>query len=227
MENHKNKYLKYKKKYLDLKNNTNSSPNINKKGGEYLEKNDDVIKFILNNVSTIDEYYNSDEIIGKFTPGELFYGLNITMKLEDMEKIYTENKYIQLRPYQGEKILTIGCGNRRLETANAEPYLNNKTQIDDKRNYDRYHSHHNEFTIDMTLVANPSIVCNFNSDSKFTTIPDNSFNLIYFEGSCDPEINRNEIKRLLNNKSTSFCIGMNNGKYCVYSYYSDGEYYIQ
>ena len=79
----------------------------------------------------------------------------------------------------------------------------------------------------MSLIANPSIVCNFNSDSKFTTIPNNSFNLIYFEGSCDPEINRNEIKRLLDNKTTSFCIGIDEGKYYVYSYYSDGKYNIQ
>lgn len=99
MDNYKNKYSKYKKKYLDLKNNTSSSSNINKKGGnQYLEKNDDIIKFIKNNVSTIDDYFNSNEIIEKFTPNELFYGLNITMKFEDIEKIYTDNKYIQLRP---------------------------------------------------------------------------------------------------------------------------------
>ena len=70
----------------------------------------------------------------------------------------------------------------------------------------KYHNHTDVFTIDISLVANPSIVSNFNAESHYKTIPDNSFDIIIFEGSGEPSENSNEIKRLLNKNNLSYGI---------------------
>ncbi len=75
-------------------------------------------------------------------------------------------------------------------------------------------------------MANPSIIGNFNPETKFLTIPNGSFNLIYFEGGGNPSDNIPEIKRLLDNKTSSFCINMQEGFYFVHSYYADGNFII-
>ncbi len=220
MENYKKKYFKYKNKYLELKNKSES---YNLSGGVYLKENDEVLKYLKETSKLIYEL-NSDEYFNEYQPIDIFYGLNISLKLEEIQKIFNENKYLQIRPYAGEKILTIGCGNRRIDSGNVSPYLDSKSDIEFKRKFDLTHSHNNEFTIDATLVANPSIIGVFDDESKFLTIPDHSFNLIYFEGSGYPENNIDEIKRLLNNKTTSFCIAMDEGDYFVHSCYIDGKF---
>jgi hypothetical protein len=80
----------------------------------------------------------------------------------------------------------------------------------------------------MTLVANPSIVAEFNGHIIFETIPDNSFDIIIFEGGGDPNDNPLEIKRLLNKNNLSFCIcnSVIDGKMIIYSYWSDNKYII-
>jgi hypothetical protein len=60
----------------------------------------------------------------------------------------------------------------------------------------------------------------------YTTIPSNSFDLIFFEGGGEPNTNPNEIKRLLNSNTNSFCLAMDEGKYIVYSYWTEGRYII-
>lgn len=68
---------------------------------------------------------------------------------------------------------------------------------------------------------------NSKKDIIFRTIPDNSFDIIIFEGGGEPSDNKNEIMRLLNKNNTSFCIYNNEeeGKYTIFSYWSDGRYY--
>ena len=206
-------------------NKINELANI--EGGEYFEKNDQVIKYVKEKALVIDPYLNSDIFLSEFKPDSIFYGLDISMRFGDIQTIFNQRNYIQLRPYNGEKILVIGCGNKRIDSGGLKPYLNNSKEIKNKKIFDIYHSHHNEFTIDLSLLANPSIIGKYNSETKFLTIPNGSFDLIYFEGGGKPEINPNEIKRLLNNKTTSFCIGMADGFYYIYSYYGDGIYHVQ
>ena len=195
-----------------------------KKGGQYLE--DEVFNNVKEMSQKIDDFFNSDDIIYKYEPRNIFYGLDISLKLNEIENIFKMYNYVQLRPYKGEKILVIGCGNRRLDyLGNSLPTeFTNEEEIKNKRLYDINHSHYNEFTIDLTLVANPSIIGNFDENTKFETIPDNSFNLIYFEGGGNPKINEDEIKRLLDNRTTSFCIGMKDGKYYIFGHYENGEF---
>ena len=221
---YKSKYLKYKSKYLKYKNNLEL---INLHGGKYNKSDDIIINYIREKALKISQEFNSKKLINTYKPDSIFYGLNISMHFTDIQTIYDKYNYIQLRPYQGEIVLVFGCGNRRIDTANIEETLHDFKSINEKRNYDIYHSHYNEFTIDITITANPSIIANVNDKSTFPTIPDHSFKLIYFEGGASNKINVNEIKRLLNNKTCSFCIVMNEGIYYTYSYYLEGKFFIK
>ena len=222
MNNYKQKYLKYKQKYLESKEGIMLT---DLRGGAYSEENDEVIKYIKEKSLIIHDLFNSSKFLTKYTPESIFYGLDIFMKLDDIKTIFDKHNYLQLRPYQGETVLVIGCGNRRIDSANLLPDIDDLSLITEKRNYDVSHSHHNEFTIDLSLLANPSIISKFDSTSNFLTIPDHSFKLIYFEGSGTTNININEIKRLLNNKTSSFCIMMTDGVYHIHSYYIDGKFF--
>jgi hypothetical protein len=217
MNNYKNKYLKYKLKYLNNKINTDLV------GGAYDIKNDPLIKYIIDSVCSIESYCNSANIINEYTACSFFYGLDILMSLDEIKKIFKEKKYIQLRPYRGEKVLVIGCGNKRLDHGNSVHDVNHSEEIMQKHNYNKFHSHYNEFTIDLSLVANPSIIGKFNENIMLGTIPDHCFDFIYFEGGGDN--NNTEIKRLLNNKTLSFCIDIDNGIYYIRSYYNNGVFY--
>lgn len=194
------------------------------KGGQYLE--DEVFNYVKEMSKKIDNFFNSNDNINKYEPSNIFYGLDISLELNEIKNIYDNYNYVQLRPYKGEKILVIGCGNRRLDyLGNSSPTeFTNEQHMKDKRLYDINHSHYNEFTIDLTLVANPSIIGKFDENTQFVTIPDNSFNLIYFEGGGDPKKNEEEIKRLLDSRTTSFCIRMKNGIYNIYGHYENGEF---
>ena len=187
------------------------------------EENDKVIKYVKETAFEINPIYNSPEILSEYEPASIFYGLNISMELGDITTIFDEYGYIQIRPYQGEKVLVIGCGNRRIDAGNLYHKKNTEERINYKRNYDLDHLHLNQFTIDLTLVANPSIISNFGPDSRYYTIPDHSFTLIYCEGGA-PVNNDREISRLLDNKTTSFYIIVENGDYMVHSFYKDGEF---
>ena len=84
------------------------------------------------------------------------------MSLDDIKDIFDQLKYVQLRPYNQEKILVIGCGNKRLDNGAIDTKINSTDDVNYKRLADIVHSHHDEFTIDLALVANPSIIGNFN-----------------------------------------------------------------
>jgi hypothetical protein len=152
-----------------------------------------------------------------------FNDVNIENTLEEIQDEYNKNKYLYLRPYRGEKTLIIGCGNNRLDCSNI---LNRNSKKCDLIDSNIYHNHRDAYTLDITLIANPSIVANFNQDLQLLKIPDNSFNLIIFEGGGTAEDNPDEIKRLLNKYTISMCIAMDNGLYYVYSYWNSGEYII-
>ena len=146
--------------------------------------------------------------------------LDITNDLTTIKKIYNFNHYLELRKYNHEKKLIIGCGNLN---GMSDGYLRKCT----KETHDlvlKYHSHKDAFTIDLTSLVNPSIIGEFGRLTKFPTIPDNSFDIIIFEGGGDPRDNPEEIKRLLNKNSLSFCLEMTN---YIYSYWREGKYVIQ
>jgi hypothetical protein len=151
-----------------------------------------------------------------------FNDIHIENTLEDIRTEYIRNKYLYLRPYRGEKTFIIGCGNNRLDCANITNKNSSECEL---LKFNSYHNHRDAYTLDLTLVANPSIVANFNKDLRLEKIPNNSFNFIYFEGGGNPEDNPDEIQRLLNRYTTSMCIGMIDGKYYVYSFWNDGIYY--
>ena len=151
-----------------------------------------------------------------------------------IEQICNKHKYLELRKYNGEKTLVIACGNRRIDNSNIglfeqqDNYSNGKR---DRISMNRYHSHRNAYTIDPALVANSSLIANFNDTSNFSeSIPDNSFDYIIFEGGGVPHTNDSEIQRMLNKNNQSFCICNgtleNPFEYIVYSYYDFGNYML-
>jgi hypothetical protein len=203
------KYLKYKKKYLEYKHLI---------GGNTYTSN--IITYLKEKSNDIYNDFNNDEIFESFNLNELF----ITHDLKTIKDIYESNRYLQIRKYNNEKKLIIACGNRRLDNSNLDPCDYSQCNLINKN---IHHSHAEAFTIDMSLVANPSIIAEFKKDIIFRTIPDNSFDIIIFEGGGEPSDNPDEIKRLLNKNNMSFCIYNNEkGKYIIYSYWSKGTYYI-
>jgi hypothetical protein len=197
-------YKKYKSKYLRLQS-----------GGDY---DLDLIKYLREKGIEIDSYFNSDSFIGVFNLN------NLVINNEKIKEIYNEHHYLELRKYNNEKKLIVGCGNRRLDDRNLHQCT---TELKCNQIFENiYHSHTDAFTIDLSLLANPSIVARFSEESFFATIPDNSFDIIIFEGGGGPEDNPDEIKRLLNSKNLSFCIGMDDGIYRIYSYWREQDYTI-
>ena len=192
---------------------------------------DDLKTFIIRSAINIETYFNSPPLT-VFTPDcDLFTDdhcfnfndIHIENTLDEIRSEYVRNNYLYLRPYRGEKIFIIACGNNRFDCSN----FTNKNSVDcELLQYNMYHNHRDAYTLDITLVANPSIVANFNADLRLEKIPDNSFNFIIFEGGGNPEDNPHEIERLLNRFNTSMCIGMMDGTYYVYSSWSNGIYYI-
>ena len=152
-----------------------------------------------------------------------FNDIDIENNFDIINAEYVHNGYLYLRPYRGEKILIIACGNHRLDCSN---FINLNTEDCDLLDYNILHNHREAYTLDRELVANPSVVANFNEDLYLEKIPDNSFNFIIFEGGGYPEHNPLEIRRLLNQNSLSMCLGMEEGVYYVYSCWNRGEYSI-
>jgi hypothetical protein len=194
------KYLKYKNKY--------TKPVYDIYGKELIE-------YIKSKDKDI--FYSEIFYVEKINYIE---SLVIKNNLSYIKDIFDQYKYIELRKYNGEKTLIIGCGNRRLDNCNID--ICNKPNKCDRIQHNNYHSHDNCYTIDASTVANPSIIGKFDKDIIFKTIPDHSFNYIIFEGGGIPSSNNNEIKRLLKDDELSYCIDNDN----IYSYYKNGEYII-
>ena len=152
-----------------------------------------------------------------------FNDIDIENTIDVIHAEYVKNQYLYLRPYRGEKILIIACGNHRLDCSNL---INLNTDECDLLEYNILHNHREAYTLDKDLVANPSIVAYFNEDLYLEKIPDNSFNFIIFEGGGSPKNNPGEFERLLNQNSLSMCLGMEEGVYYVYSCWNRGEYSI-
>ena len=152
-----------------------------------------------------------------------FNDIDIENTLDVITEEYENNGYLYLRPYRGEKIFIVACGNHRLDCSN---FTNLNTDDCDLLDYNILHNHRDAYTLDKELVANPSVVANFNTDLYLEKIPDNSFNFIIFEGGGRPADNPYEIQRLLNRNTISMCIGMEDGDYYVYSCWDRGEYRI-
>ena len=70
-----------------------------------------------------------------------------------------------------------------------------------------FHLHQGYYTLDMSLNANPFTMSYFEPKLKLDHIPNNSFNMILFEGGRNPNDNPQVIYRLLN-KEISFCLGV-------------------
>jgi hypothetical protein len=195
---YKKKYLKYKKKYINLKKQS---------GGIY---SDDLLEYVKETSEIVSSDFNKDEIFKNFDLNNLF----ITNNLETMQKCFKDYKYLEIRKYNNERKLIIGCGNRRLDNRNLDLCIPSEC---DQIRENIFHSHMDAYTIDMSLVANPSIISEFTTGSKYPTIPDNSFDIIIFEGGGNPADNDDEIKRLLNKNNISVCISQDeDGEYIVY-----------
>lgn len=208
---YKKEYFKYKEKYLKLKNR------LNQKGGDYNSVFIDELIQMAYQIHTINEI--NKDIFN-------FNNLNIKNNRDIIIDRFFKHNYIELRPHNNERTLLFACGNRRIDNANLDVCRleDNCDQI--KMN--KYHSHEGAYTIDMTLAANPSIVADVKPGFNLPDIPDNSFDLIFFEGGAEPKDIPELIKRLLNkNNNTSLCIDINEGDYKVYAYCRDGKYVCQ
>ena len=199
-----------KKNYLTIKKQY---------GGEY---NTDMISYLRKISNIILGIEQLIELQNRFDLNNLF----ITNNLTYIQDIYTKYNYLELRKYNGEKKLIIGCGNKRLDNCNldfcpSDP--SKKFTKEHQENVNLYHSHLDAYTIDACIVANPSIVCGFNDATMLPTIPDNSFDIIIFEGGGDGPYNP-EIKRLLNCNKLSFCCLTSNPPN-LFSYWYEGKYY--
>jgi hypothetical protein len=200
----------------------------NQKGGYYHERYYKIVEYSrsITTLNDISKWYDIDEDNGEENYDTWFdlNKLKIIHSFGEIDRIYRSFGYIQLRPYNKERVLIIGCGNGRLDDRN----IGNCSEYHCKQNEEyKFHSHENAYTIDLTLVANSSIVGDFNEDIKLRTIPDNSFEIIRFEGGGDPFSNDAEIKRLLDSNTLSYCISDHGtvGTY-LYSSYREGVYSI-
>ena len=206
MRSYFNKYMKYKKKYLDLKSNI-------MKGGEYKKNLTDMIaykysEFINNNkdifypqvkqCSFVNNVFECKTLIPKQNENiNDFININdlhIENSADYIEYMFNNYGIIILRQYKGENILILGCGNYRLDDGGGYSFL---ISAQNKQKYYNQHNHRIAYTIDADIGANPSIIGNFGTH-KFVNIPNNSFKLIVNEGG-NPEGPEkiNELIRLL------------------------------
>jgi hypothetical protein len=151
-----------------------------------------------------------------------FNDINIETPVQEIIDEYMSRGYLYLRPYRREQTLIIGCGNNRLDCSN----IHNRNDADcDLEKSNLEHNHRDAYTLDLALVANPSIVAVFKKDLVLSKIPDGSFRRILFEGGGDPRHNPEEIKRLLN-KQSSKCIDLSYEGRPVFSKWVDGVYRV-
>lgn len=129
--------------------------------------------------------------------------LLISNSFDTIKAIYNEHGVIQLRPYSGEPILIIGCGNFPLayyeRPINLGADHNRESYYGINSSYRSWGSHHHtmSYTINISLGANPSIVSDFSKQSYKELIPDGSFAIIAYEGVQLQTVPQDEITRLL------------------------------
>ena len=148
-----------------------------------------VIPLITNTLKKINESrkeYVRDQVEDYFDHAMF---LDISFAKEELAEQYwklsSENKHIVLRPYNGEKILVIGCGKQLM-------YRN------DNGSYCKYPCCHSdeEYTIDPDICCNASIV-GFFGDNKMVSLPNHVFDVIVMEGVLiSTSLAFQEIKRL-------------------------------
>jgi hypothetical protein len=103
--------------------------------------------------------------------------INISTTVKDMLYKYKTEGIIELRPYNGEDILVVGCGNYPLVDCGGYSFRNKEAQ----NKYHCKHKHINCYTVNPSLAYNPSILA-FYSYHTLGTIPDKSFSKIIVEG---------------------------------------------
>jgi hypothetical protein len=119
-------------------------------------------------------------------------------------KKFQEWGLIEFRPYKGEEILIIGCGNSPLADCGGYPFHfwgNGQTFSENERDrieYQSLHEHKGCYTINPAPAYNPSVVGMF-SYQTFPNIPDGKFEKIVIEGVLldDTPTYRAELLRLL------------------------------
>lgn len=102
--------------------------------------------------------------------------LNITETKNNIDAYWEKDHVVVLRPYSGENTLIIGCGN--IICYNRQKSSKNKGFW---KEFSSKHVHNNEYTIGPDIEMNPSICAEFGYN-KFSSIPDESFEFIIFEG---------------------------------------------
>lgn len=102
--------------------------------------------------------------------------IQVTETKLNIDNSWKNNNIIVLRPYNGEKILVVGCGN-------LYHYKEDENDEDHWKNFAKKHKHRNEYTINPDIEMNPSVCTEFGK-TKLECIPDNVFNKVIFEGFC-------------------------------------------
>lgn len=109
--------------------------------------------------------------------------LIIENDIDDIDAKFEAFNIIELRPYKYEPMLVIACGNYPLSYQGAP--VGSNQMLSDNENIrvirNNYHHHHNCYTMDIDLGANPSMVCDYMS-GYYPNISDNSFILVVTEG---------------------------------------------
>lgn len=149
--------------------------------------------------------------------------LQIETSLKEMKKYYQLCGIIQLRPYRGQNVLILGCGNYRLNDGGGYSFLNTDTN---KQEHYQFHHHYDEYTVDIDLAANPSTLADL-SQQSLCNVPDKSFQFIIVEGG-GPDANdflAQEVNRLLKNQNSFYINMTNNGVFVIQFYKNDGIFY--
>lgn len=125
--------------------------------------------------------------------------LRLSLRLDQMEKIWEETGVIQLRVIPKDaKTLIVGCGNCPIVDDGGYPLEAKSKNHSRSQNYRMTHAHLNAITINPHLAANPILV-GFFGYQNFPMLKDGQFDLIAIEGAAFPEtdLTQKELKRLL------------------------------
>lgn len=125
--------------------------------------------------SKVVEICKNDAKMKKWLKNDIDYEkLDITNDIDTIQTIYDKHQVLQLRSYQGEKHLVVGCGNCPIV------YEDDKHQPDFYRTA-QDHAHSGCYTLDMDIKMNPSVVANFRENDPHELFKEEQFDTIRVE----------------------------------------------
>ncbi len=115
-----------------------------------------------------------------------YHLLDIKMDMKSIESTFEKHKVIQLRPYNGEKYLVIGCGNTPISYGEIDlDALDMPAHFID---YRKDHQHTGCYTINPDIRWNPSMVVAYGHVDLTPLFKEGQFEAIYAE-CCGPVFN--------------------------------------